>query len=692
MGDSGVTALLDRALALAAQGIPCFPARLDKSPACPRGFVDATTDPAEVRRLFALPGAALVAMPTGPASGISVVDIDPRHGGDAWPGLARLPLTQTRATGGGGLHYYFRHSPGLRCSAGRIAPGADIRAEGGYVIAWGDVVLDEPIAPWPAWLLAAATTPAREHTVSAPELAPPSAAAVLDLLDRLPNEASTSRDTYVEVLLGAKGCIDGLDDPEAGQAIADAACRWAARWPGSPGYDAEAAKWAGDWSQRDAPLAGWPTLHRRGLRSIAGYAHEYAVAEFATVPLPPERPRAAGRFVFPSDCENGPRRGYIVKGILAPGDVAALIGPPGCGKSILAPHIAYAVAQGRAVLGMRTKPGRVLYIPSEDFTGMRQRVAALRRTYGDTRDFAMVDCGNLRDPAARATLRADVGEWRPDLVILDTLGAAFAGLDENSAQDMGEVVAMARDLARTGCAVLLVHHTTKANDGTPRGHSVLNGTLDMSLCLEPADEGGVIRGTLGKNRNGTTARQIAFRFHAVELGEDEDGDPITAPMAVELQPGDGARPDRLPRAPRAMLDILREKAGAGRMLESEWRAACVDGRRVSTADDRDGRTKAYRRAFAVLLDRRMVESSGGEVWAATGAATEFSDPGHFGQGPDMPVLSVRAIRGGQPGHSGHAPLGVSGCPTALEAPDLNLESLIAEARQSALANPEVAQP
>ena len=47
------------------------------------------------------------------------------------------------------------------------------------------------------------------------------------------------------------------------------------------------------------------------------------------------------RFVFPSDCVTGPRRGYIIKHLLAPADVAALVGPPGAGKSILAPHLAY---------------------------------------------------------------------------------------------------------------------------------------------------------------------------------------------------------------------------------------------------------------------------------------------------------------------------------------------------------------
>lgn len=68
---------------------------------------------------------------TGKASGIVVVDIDPRHGGnnEKFSDLGTL----VAKTGGGGWHYYFQYEEELQNQAG-IQPGIDIRGEGGYVV------------------------------------------------------------------------------------------------------------------------------------------------------------------------------------------------------------------------------------------------------------------------------------------------------------------------------------------------------------------------------------------------------------------------------------------------------------------------------------------------------------------------------------------------------------------------------
>lgn len=84
---------------------------------------------------------ANVGIVTGKQSGLVVVDIDPRHGGDdALDSLFvrhdRFPGTVEVMTGGGGRHFYFRH-PGveIRNSANKLGAGIDVRGDGGYVLA-----------------------------------------------------------------------------------------------------------------------------------------------------------------------------------------------------------------------------------------------------------------------------------------------------------------------------------------------------------------------------------------------------------------------------------------------------------------------------------------------------------------------------------------------------------------------------
>lgn len=72
------------------------------------------------------------------ASGVVVVDIDPRNGGDdSLADLERahgkLPSTTTALTGGGGQHYMFS-ADGHTVPSRVLAPGVDLKADGGYVV------------------------------------------------------------------------------------------------------------------------------------------------------------------------------------------------------------------------------------------------------------------------------------------------------------------------------------------------------------------------------------------------------------------------------------------------------------------------------------------------------------------------------------------------------------------------------
>ncbi|MEW5765889.1 MAG: bifunctional DNA primase/polymerase [Acidobacteriota bacterium] len=142
---------------------------------------NATTSEGTIRSWWRRWPEANIGLVTGETSGLVVLDVDPRHGGDAaLEALQRefgeLPPTLRAQTGGGGLHLFFRH-PGVRVpnSAGAMGSGLDIRGDGGYIVAppsrhasGGRYAWDparhprhlEP-APMPQWLLDRAVRPDR---------------------------------------------------------------------------------------------------------------------------------------------------------------------------------------------------------------------------------------------------------------------------------------------------------------------------------------------------------------------------------------------------------------------------------------------------------------------------------------------------------------------------------------------------
>lgn len=85
------------------------------------------------------PGANL-GIVTGAVSSLVVLDVDPRHNGNqSLEDLCRehgaLPDTVEAQTGGGGRHLYFRHPGTVVHNRTALAPGLDLRGDGGMVVA-----------------------------------------------------------------------------------------------------------------------------------------------------------------------------------------------------------------------------------------------------------------------------------------------------------------------------------------------------------------------------------------------------------------------------------------------------------------------------------------------------------------------------------------------------------------------------
>ncbi|MEW2178579.1 bifunctional DNA primase/polymerase [Streptomyces sp. NPDC005406] len=200
------TLALAHALSAAEHGLPVIPLSATKLPAlrsphrdespssgcrgaCGRpghGVHDATTDPAAVRALFAAAPWATgygIACGRAPHHLIGVdLDIDTTGRNDSVAALQQLalqhlftiPPTVTVLTPSGGRHIWLSGPPDVSVpnSAGRLAPGIDIRGAGGYLVGPGSVTARGayrlapgtgtlPPAPCPSALLHLLTPPAR---------------------------------------------------------------------------------------------------------------------------------------------------------------------------------------------------------------------------------------------------------------------------------------------------------------------------------------------------------------------------------------------------------------------------------------------------------------------------------------------------------------------------------------------------
>ncbi|OAH15041.1 bifunctional DNA primase/polymerase [Streptomyces jeddahensis] len=205
--DRHVTTLaLAHALSAAERGLAVIPLSRTKLPALPsphradpapalcrgecgrfgHGVYDASSDPGRIRELFA---AAPWATGYGIACGLPPyhligVDLDTKSGTDSSAALRELALrhlftipdTVVVITPSGGRHVWLSGPPDIVVpnSAGRLAPGIDIRGAGGYLVGPGSRTdhgvystapgtAHLPVAPCPPALLRLITPPPRPH-------------------------------------------------------------------------------------------------------------------------------------------------------------------------------------------------------------------------------------------------------------------------------------------------------------------------------------------------------------------------------------------------------------------------------------------------------------------------------------------------------------------------------------------------
>lgn len=255
------------------------------------------------------------------------------------------------------------------------------------------------------------------------------------------------------------------------------------------------------------------------------------------------------RPVSASELASRPPVRWRVRDVLPLEGIAAVYGPPSCGKSFLALDLLAAIAAGRAWFACRVRPAPVLYIGLEGEAGIAQRVRAHQARHGiaDGMRFLLAPL-DLRQPQDRADIvqAARAAGLAGGVLCIDTLAASAPGMDENASADMGEIIAALKALqAELGGLVLAVHHTGKDATKGLRGHSSLLGALDAAIEVTRTDDRREWR--TAKSKDGSDGDAHPFRLEVVELETDDEGEPVTScVVAPEERAADALRRVALP--------------------------------------------------------------------------------------------------------------------------------------------------
>ncbi len=356
--------------------------------------------------------------------------------------------------------------------------------------------------------------------------------------------------------------------------------------------------------------------------------------------------RRGWRAIRLSDIDLSKQPKQIIPGLIEAGSLCLLAGQSGVGKTFFAIALAFAVVSGSPWFGREVRRGAVVYFAAEAPHGAMVRAVALCIHHAASRDLPLVICPETIDAVEDGgriidfveSVAAELGE-AVQLIVIDTFSRAFAGHDENSAQDVSRFVKTCdRVREATGAALLIVHHLGKDASKGLRGSTVLGAAADTVIEITGR------RASVSKQRNMPIGPAMPFELTPVELGVGADGEPIStcvatfgAPEArlVTASAERRERRDKLADVEQLGLDSLHQvlsqpecrrgapvrlhAAGAhvGQFVTTEkhWRAhfyAVCGGDPAERDADKMG--KYFRRANTGLLTNGRIGRSDEFVW------------------------------------------------------------------------------
>lgn len=206
-----------------------------------------------------------------------------------------------------------------------------------------------------------------------------------------------------------------------------------------------------------------------------------AAKEYRTRRAAAGRPPLASEALDGDTLDSVPDPVPLIDGWLFMDSLARINGKPGQGKSFIAADLALSVATGIPWRGVPVRQGPVVALVAEGLSGFKQRVRAWESDRG-------TKAGRMLHLFPRA-VQATGPEWpefiewvvaqHPVLITLDTQARISVGVKENDPTAQGELVHALEELRRrTGAAVLVVHHASKAGtDDSGRGSNAMEGAM-----------------------------------------------------------------------------------------------------------------------------------------------------------------------------------------------------------------------
>lgn len=305
---------------------------------------------------------------------------------------------------------------------------------------------------------------------------------------------------------------------------------------------------------------------------------------------------------------------YLVKNVFRRKDFVLIYGPSGCGKTYFSIDLVACAACGIPWRGHRVRKGLVIYIAAEAGASILRRFIAWRdKNLSEAREgriplYIITRGANLLDVIDVEALIHELRAVSIDaglpvaLVAFDTFSRSLPGGDENSSEAVTRAIAAAdRIRDELGAASLFIHHSGKDATKGARGHSSLFAAADVVISVAERVA------TIEKSRDGVAGESFAFDLEVVNLGEDEDGDPVTTCIVIPTDtPAPAAKAVRLSPDERIALDALRDEvATSGETLP---KTSTIPG------GVRGVRVDAWRNRFYGLLGEVRDQPARKQAW------------------------------------------------------------------------------